>query len=148
MLWNKSRPNLHSDSSSITMGRDKTILIKDTSTKDNKDSKHRKNQNAGSASTRSKASKGSAGQMNQQLTNDDASSPPKSTVNATLLITPDNNRNSPIKVDSGDDSASFSNVSLNGGNTDVGGNDGDAAMDGGGTNNGSSLVPKSGSDST
>mmetsp|Transcript_62200 Transcript_62200/g.69637 ORF Transcript_62200/g.69637 Transcript_62200/m.69637 type:complete len:385 (-) Transcript_62200:1133-2287(-) len=91
----------------------------------------------------------SAGQMNQQLTNDPAFSPPlKSTVNAALVITPNNNQNSPINVDGGDDSASFSNISLNGGNKDEGDNAGDDGMDGGGSNNESSMVPKSGSNST
>ena len=109
------------------MGRGKSIVIKDNSTKDNKDSKHRKNQTTNSDATRSKASKCSA-QMNQQPKNgelsspsksaghtnhqrtDPVASPPKSTIDA-LVVTPDNQK-SPINVDDGDDSVTLSSILL------------------------------------
>ena len=87
----------------------------------------------------------SVGHMNHQLT-DPAASPPKSTNNAALVVTPDN-RKSPINVDDRDNSVALSSLLLNDVNKE-GGVAGDDVMDGSGLTIESSIVPKNGSNST
>ena len=65
---------------------------------------------------------------------------------AALVVTPDNQK-SPIDVDDRDDSATFSSILLNDDNKE-GGITGDDGMDDCGPNNESSIVPKTGSNST